>query len=157
MKTQAERKLDQEKIPYRLYFYPEDSGLSALQIANITGMEPEIVHKTLVCRGAGHHTYVCVVPCMATLDFNRVAILMGEKKLSLAPRAALEQITGGYSKGCCTPIGMKGNYPVILDKSMQNKEKICLNGGRLGLLMEISTRDLVKITGSVYEDIVVGR
>lgn len=157
MMTQAEIILSQTGIRYNRYTYPEDEGLSAAQIAGITGIEPELVYKTLVCRGAGHHTYVFVVPCKENLDFEKAAAVVGEKRLSLAPRNALKAITGGYMKGSCTPIGMKAGYPVILDKGMGDKEKICLNGGRLGVLIQLSPKDLMKVTGAVYKDIVAGR
>ncbi len=151
MKTDAELILNRKGIPYKLYEYPEDAGLSAFQIASLTEKCPDIVYKTLVCRGAGHHTYVCVIPCEKELDFQKICAVTGEKRIRLAPRSALGIITGGYEKGSCTPIGMKRNYPIILDISAKEKEKICLNGGRVGVLMEIRPSDLKDITGAVYE------
>lgn len=157
MMTQAEIILNQMGIAYKRYDYPEDSGLSALQIAGITGVRPELVYKTLVCRGSGHHTYVFVVPCMENLDFGKAASIVGEKRIGLAPRDALKSITGGYMKGSCTPVGMKSGYPVIIDAGMRGQKTVCLNGGKLGVLLQLSPEDLIKVTGAVYKDIVAGR
>jgi len=149
-KTPAQAAMEEHGAAYRTYEYPADPALSAARIAELTGFAAEAVYKTLVCRGSGHRTYVCVIPSQANLDFEGAARMVGENRLRLAPQGALPQITGGYVKGCCTPLGMTGGYPVFLDESMEGKERICLNGGRLGLLMELDPADLQRVTGGVF-------
>ncbi len=152
-KTPAQLAMEAAGAAYKTYGYPADPTLSAARIAELTGFPAGEVYKTLVCRGSGHRTYVCVIPSPANLDFEGVAQMVGENRLRLAPQGALPEITGGYVKGCCTPLGMRGGYPVFLDKSMEQKEKICLNGGRLGLLMELAPSELRRVTGGVFRQL----
>lgn len=153
MKTKAQIILDAEGIDYELHFYPPDARLSAQQISLITGVPPERVYKTLICRGAGHRTYVCVIPCRENLDFEKAAAIFQESRLRLAPQNVLKSITGGYEKGSCTPIGLKSDYPVVLDKKMEKLTNVFLNGGQVGILLGLSVNALSHITGAAFADI----
>lgn len=155
MKTKAQIILDAREIDYELRFYPPDARLSAQQIALITGVSPEHVYKTLVCRGSGHRTYICVVPCRENLDFEKAAAFFQESRLRLAPKNVLKSITGGYEKGSCTPIGLKSNYPVVLDKKMKQLTNVFLNGGQVGVLLGLSVNALSHVTGAAFADITV--
>lgn len=153
MKTKAQLALEAAGIDYEIRFYLPDSRLSAQQIASVTGIPAEYVYKTLVCRGAGHRTYVCVVPSSKTLDLKKVSVLFQEEHIRLAPKAALKEITGGYEKGSCTPIGMKPDYPVVLDENMKKISKVFLNGGKVGLLVGVAVDALAELTGGFFADL----
>lgn len=155
MKTKVQIILDAEGIDYELHFYPPDARLSAQQIALITEIPPEHVYKTLVCRGSGHRTYICVIPCRENLDFEKAAAFFQEDHLRLAPKNVLKSITGGYEKGSCTPIGLKSDYPVVLDKKMKHITNVFLNGGQVGVLLGLSVNALFRITGAAFADITI--
>lgn len=155
MKTRAQRALEAEGIDYEFRFYPPDSNISARQIAFLTGIPPEHVYKTLICRGSGHRTYVCVIPCSKILSFEKTSALFQEAHIRLAPKDVLKEITGGYEKGSCSPIGLQSDYPIVLDEEMKKLSKVFLNGGRAGLLLGLHVDALAEMTGAVFADITV--
>ena len=59
----------------------------------------------------------------------------------------------GYVRGGCSPLGMKKQFPTILDKSMEQFDKIYISGGRIGTSMALSPADLAAVTGAAYADI----
>ena len=61
----------------------------------------------------------------------------------------------GYIRGGCTPIGMKKNYPTVINESAKEHEKIIVSGGRLGLQIILKPDDLVKVTNGRYADIIM--
>ena len=54
-----------------------------------------------------------------------------------------------------TPIGMKKNYPTVINESAKEHEKIIVSGGRLGLQIVLKPDDLVKVTNGRYADIIM--
>ena len=52
-KTNVMRLLDQKKVPYTPHTYPHgDDAVDGVTVAQMTGMDPAKVFKTLVARGA---------------------------------------------------------------------------------------------------------
>jgi len=59
--------------------------------------------------------------------------------------------TTGYVKGGCSPIGMKKKFKTFIHSSAENQETIMVSGGKPGLQIEISPKDLLKeINGSFF-------
>ena len=61
----------------------------------------------------------------------------------------------GYIRGGCTPIGMKKNYPTVINESAKEHEKIIVSGGRLGLQIILKPDDLVKVTNGRYAGVLL--
>ena len=55
----------------------------------------------------------------------------------------INEITG-YIRGGCTAIGMKKDYPTILDKSADGQETIMVSGGKNGIQIELKPEDYLK-------------
>ena len=60
----------------------------------------------------------------------------------------------GYVRGGCTSIGMKKNYPVIIEKTAADFDTIAVSGGHLGVQITLSPSDLIKVTRGSYAGIV---
>ena len=80
------------------------------------------------------------------------AVLLASDKLSADTVKDITKITG-YVRGGCSPLGMKKQFPTILDKSMEQFDKIYISGGRIGTSMALSPADLAAVTGAAYADI----
>ena len=142
-KTNVMRILDQQKIDYIVIEYEYDPDqLSVEKIATNNAIPLELVYKTLVAIGDKTGPVVAVVPGGKTLDFKAFAALSGNKKVGLAPVKDIQQLTG-YIRGGCSPIGMKKHYPVWLDQSADTHEKIFVNAGSRGLLVQLNPTDLL--------------
>lgn len=146
-KTNAVRILEQLGIAYRLREYPiaDDQHLDAVSVANLVGMEPESVFKTLVARGDRHGPCMTVLPGPATLDLKALARASGDRSVSLL---ALKEVTPltGYVRGGVTALGAKKTLPVYLDETALLFDEIAVSAGRKGLQILLAPADYVRAT-----------
>lgn len=143
-KTNAARILDNLKISYDIKTYEVDlDDLSAIHVAESTGMDVKMVFKTLVCRGDKNGILMACIPGDGELDFKALAKVSGNKSVEMV---ALKEVLGltGYVRGGCSPLGAKKNYPVYLDESANNFEAIAISAGIRGQQLILSPNDLVK-------------
>ena len=70
--------------------------------------------------------------------------------MTLIPQKELLPLTG-YIRGGCSPMGMKKKFPVYLDASMLDFEKVYVNAGQRGILVGLSPDDLAKVTHAPFE------
>lgn len=155
IKTNALRKLDQQKIPYEIYTYEVTDELDGITVANKIEKPYAQVFKTLVLHGKLNH-YVAVIPVAATLDLKSMSKVVGEKKLELLPVKDLEKLTG-YIRGGCSPVGMKKLFPTVIDKRAEQFEEIIVSAGQRGIQMQVSLQSLIKLINAkvspiTYED-----
>ena len=143
------RILDQAKIPYKFYFYDhEDGKIDGVSVANKLGQKVEQVFKTLVTRGAGHAFYVIVVPVAKELNLKAAAKSVGEKSVV----SEINKITG-YIRGGCSPIGMKKQFPTVIDSSCEQLPSIIVSGGKIGAQVEVKPRALLGFIGGKTAEI----
>ena len=152
IKTNAMRILDREKIPYEAHFYECDEFIDGVHTADILGLDHNIVYKTIVTIGHSHNYYVFVIPIEASIDFKKAAHAVGEKSVELLPLKDVTAVTG-YVRGGCTAIGMKKQYPTVIDQSAGEFDRIIISGGRIGSQIFLAPDDFIKATGGSYGDI----
>ena len=142
-KTNAMRQLDRKKAVYSVHSY-EGGALSGTEVAAALGQDPARVFKTLVtvAKSGGH--YVFMIPVAAALDLKKAAAAVQEKALSMLPQKELLPLTG-YVHGGCSPIGMKKQFPTVLDASAAQYDTICFSAGRIGLQIETSPSMLASV------------
>ena len=137
-KTNVMRVLDQKKIPYTPHHYAHpDGAVDGVSVAALIDRDPGSVCKTLVTQGASQKYYVFVIPVGRELDLKAAAKAAGEKSIAMLPQARLLPLTG-YVHGGCSPIGMKKQFPTVLDQSVENLEAIVVSAGRIGAQVELS-------------------
>ena len=152
-KTNVMRILEKAKIDYAAHEYPHGKdAVDGISVAKLLGQNPECVFKTLVTKGVSGSYFVFVVPVAAELDLKKAAKSVGEKSVEMIHVKDITKITG-YVRGGCSPLGMKKQFPTILDKSMEQFDKIYISGGRIGTSMALSPADLAAVTGAAYADI----
>lgn len=144
VKTNALRKLDQKKISYETFTYSiEDDQVDGITVANKIGQPVEEVYKTLVLQGKNNY-YVAVIPVEATLNIKAISKVVGEKKLEMLAVKDLEKTTG-YIRGGCSPVGMKKQFPTVIDASAQALETIIVSAGQIGIQMKVNVDELVQL------------
>lgn len=156
VKTNAVRELERGGIDFELMSYEtDDEDLSSgvgVRISEMLGEDPETAFKTLVTvTPAGGHV-VCCVPVAEELDLKKAAAAAGEKSLAMLPMRELEPTTG-YVRGGCTPVGMRKQFPTLIDETAQLFDKIGISGGRRGLSLRVSPADLAAFIGAAFADI----
>lgn len=153
-KTNALRLLDRMKVPYEVHTYPCEEFTDGLEVAHLLGLPGKIVCKTLVTVGKSGGHYVFVLPVTEELDRKKAASLVGEKSLEMLHVKDLLATTG-YIRGGCTALGMKKQFPTVVEQSVRDEEKIYVSGGKRGLQLCLSPQDLVKAANAMWGDVIV--
>ena len=147
-KTNACRILDSLGIHYELHEYAVDPGdLSAENVAAKVGLPPEQVFKTLAVKGDRNGVDVAVIPGNYELDFKALAQLTGDRKVEMLPLKEVQSVTG-YIRGGVTALGMKKDYPVFADETVELWETVCVSAGQRGLQIAIAPADYLRATGA---------
>ena len=126
-KTNVMRLLDQKKVPYTPHTYPHgDDAVDGVTVAQMTGMDPAKVFKTLVARGASKTPYVFVIPVACELDLKKAAKAVGEKSIAMLHVSELTPLTG-YVRGGCSPVGMKKQLRTVFASQALAQETILVS------------------------------
>ena len=145
-KTNVMRLLDQKKVPYTPHTYPHgDDAVDGVTVAQMTGMDPAKVFKTLVARGASKTPYVFVIPVACELDLKKAAKAVGEKSIAMLHVSELTPLTG-YVRGGCSPVGMKKAFPTVFDESVSRLPSVIVSAGRIGFQIECAPAGLLGLT-----------
>ena len=151
-KTNAMRILDKAKLDYTVHEYECDGFLEGEGVARQLGEDMAHVFKTIVTVGNNREHYVVMLPVDKEIDFKRVAKLFGVKSVEMIKVDMLTAITG-YVRGGCSPIGMKKQFPTVIDASLDMSDKVIFSGGRLGMQIEMCYGDLVGLIHAKVENI----
>ena len=152
-KTNACRILDSLGIAYTLRDYevaPDD--LSAEAVAAKVGMPPEQVFKTLAVRGDRNGVSVAVIPGNFELDLKALAALTGDRKVELLPLKEVQSVTG-YIRGGVTALGMKKDYPVFVDETMEIWDEVAVSAGVRGTQIVLSPAEYLRATSATIGEI----
>lgn len=151
--TNAMRLLKAAGIDFETREYEVDeSDLSGVHAAEVLGLPPEQVFKTLVLRGEKQGILVCVLPVELEVDLKKLARAAGDKKVEMIHMKELLPLTG-YIRGGCSPVGMKKQFPTLIDETAQLFDDIYISGGRLGLTLKLNPEDLVSFLGATFANI----
>lgn len=144
--TRGTTALRRAGVEHRLMRYAYTSDGGALQAAAGLDVEPARMFKSLVAR-AGDELVFALVAADAVLSPKKLAAAAGVKSAVMADPKEAERATG-YQVGGISPLGSRRALPVFLDRSATDHELICLNAGGRGLIVELRTDDLVRLTGA---------
>jgi Cys-tRNA(Pro)/Cys-tRNA(Cys) deacylase len=152
-KTNACRILDSLGIAYTLRDYEVDpDDLSAEAVAAKVGMPPEQVFKTLAVRGDRNGVSVAVIPGNFELDLKALAALTGDRKVELLPLKEVQSVTG-YIRGGVTALGMKKDYPVFVDETMEIWDEVSVSAGVRGTQIVLSPAEYLRATSATIGEI----
>ena len=152
-KTNVMRILDQKRIKYQSYYYGDTSAISGVEVASALKQNFGQVFKTLVTVSKSKRNYVFMIPVNEELNLKKAAKSVGEKAISMLPSKELLPLTG-YVHGGCSPIGMKKQFPVVIDQSAKEFSTIIFSAGKIGYQVEVSVLDLENLLLCRFADIV---
>ena len=118
--------------------------IGADHAAEAVGRPLEMVCKTLIVKGSAKTFYVAIVPGDQRFDAKRMAQAVGDRHADLAETAEAEKVTG-YHVGGISPFAMRRALPVFIEESLLALDRIIVNGGRRGVLVEMDTETLVRL------------
>lgn len=154
-KTNAMRLLEAAKIPFEIMEYEVDeSDLSGVSTARKTGKDPSQIFKTLVFSGEKQGYGVCCIPACEELDLKKTAKAFGEKKVEMLHVKDLLKVTG-YIRGGCSPVGMKKQFPTVIDETAALFDKIYVSAGVRGIMLGIEPNVLAEYVNAKLLDVTV--
>lgn len=102
------------------------------------------IYKTLVTVGKSKDNYVFLIPRDQALNLKKAAKAVGEKNIMMIPEKELLPLTG-YVHGGCSPIGMKKEFPTVVDASAFDYESIIFSAGNTNYGVQLDPNDIRKI------------
>lgn len=136
----------QAAVFHRLHDIGHDPSVAAygLEAADLLGVDPDRVYKTLVA-SVGGRLAVAVVPVSGDMGLKALAAALGAKTAEMADPAEAQRATG-YVVGGISPLGHKRRLPTVIDSSIERWETVYVSAGRRGLELELAPADLVALT-----------
>ena len=145
--TRGTTRLRAAGVEHRLLRYSYSAGAGAAeQAAAALDVEPERMFKSLVAMAGGSPVFA-LVPAGRELSLKKLAAAAGVRSAGMAEPRDAERLTG-YQVGGISPLGARRELPVYLDDSALAHERICLNAGGRGQIVELRTDDLLRLTGA---------
>ena len=147
--TPAVRFLREKKIHFvpRLYEYVEKGGTR--ESAKQLGVDEHAVVKTLVFETNEKKPFIVLMHGDREVSTKNLARHLGVKSVEPATAERATKLTG-YQFGGTSPFGTRTTMPVYVERTIFDLERIYINGGKRGFLIEIEP-DAVAQTLSVVE------
>ncbi len=154
-KTNAARILDRAKITYEIIDYDTDRIERGVEyVAEKTGLDIHNIYKTLVLSGDKTGVIIACIPGHTELNLKAIAQISGNKKCAMVPMKSLLDLTG-YIRGGCSPLGMKKDFPLFIDASINNCKFIMISAGMRGKQIKLSPKDLLQVRKAVIGSITI--
>ena len=122
----------------------EFTEVGAEHAAAAVGRPLEMVCKTLVAKVTGNAYWLAIVPGDQRFDLRRMAAALGVAHADMATPADAEKATG-YKVGGISPFALRRKLPVVIEESLLALDRLIVNGGRRGVLIELTPDELVRL------------
>ena len=144
--TPALRALNQAGLKYepREYAYQDHGGTRVASQA--IGLEEHAVVKTLVMVDASGGALIVLMHGDREVSTKGLARVLGKKSIAPAGPKEVTRLTG-YQVGGTSPLGTRKKLPVYVEETILDLDRIVVNGGRKGLLVELDPRELGRVLG----------
>jgi Cys-tRNA(Pro) deacylase len=140
--TPAVRFLREHKIAFtpHLYSYQEHGGtrVGALEL----GLPEHLLIKTLVMETDRRQPILVLMHGDCEVSTKQLARILGARKVATCDDRTASRLTG-YVFGGTSPFGTRTPIPIYAEKSIFSLERIFINGGKRGFLVEIDPKSLV--------------
>ena len=142
--TPAVRFLREKKVDFvpHLYDYVEKGGTA--ESARQVGVDEHTIIKTLVFETNEKKPLIVLMHGDWQVSTKRLARHLGVKSVEPATPEAAAKWTG-YLVGGTSPFGLKTQMPIYVEKTILDLERIYINGGKRGFLVEIEPATLKRV------------
>jgi Cys-tRNA(Pro)/Cys-tRNA(Cys) deacylase len=154
-KTNAIRLLDAKRVPYEALTYDAEIH-SAVGVADVLGVPPEQVYKTLVVlrEEPRSRPLLVMIAGPEELDMRLLARSIGAKAVRMAPHREAERLTGLQVGGIGALALVDRPFEPCIERAALGHDWVLVNGGRRGLNLRIAVQDLIRLTGAHTVDAV---
>lgn len=141
--TTAIRALRDKAIPFTPQVYPYLDRGGTHHAAECLGVSEHAMVKTLVMETDTHVPLIVLMHGDREVSTKTLARLIGVKTISPCTPETAQRHTG-YMVGGTSPFGTRKALPVYVEETLLALEWIYINGGRRGLLVELTPDALLK-------------
>ncbi len=142
--TQAIRALRAKHIDFVPHFYAyEERGGTKLSAASLNVPEHNVI-KTIVLETNHKKPLICLMHGDQEISTKNLARFLGVKGIVPCDPVTANKHTG-YMVGGTSPFGTTKVLPVYVESTILHLERIYINGGKRGFLVEIDPRDISKV------------
>ena len=124
---------------------------SLAEAAQILGLQPADIIKTLVVKRSDDTYLFALVPGDKAISWPKLRALVGVNKLQL-PDAAAALAATGYERGTIVPIGSSKAWPIYADESIVGR-RIAMGAGAHGYSLFVEADELIAAYDAVVADI----
>lgn len=150
--TPATKALDKAGISYDLHEYDYEGGHKIGEhAAEAIGADPDRVFKTLMLEVDGKPACV-VIPVAASVKMKRAASALGGKSAQMMDPTKAERLTG-FRVGGISPFGQKKRVPVAFDTSAFQFDRVVMNGGQRGVMVELDPHAAADLLNAARADL----
>lgn len=143
--TTAIRFLRDKKINYIPHFYTyEEHGGTQVASAALNVFE-HVVIKTILFETDQRKPLIVLMHGDREVSMKSLARVLDVKSVQPCDARTAERITG-YMFGGMSPFGTKRQLPVYIEKTIFALEKIFINAGKRGFLVEMNPKDLTALS-----------
>ncbi len=134
----------------RTYRYEERGGTRVP--ARELGVDEHAVIKTLVMEDEHRNPLIVLMHGDCEVSTKQLARQTGRKTITSCDPAVAEKHTG-YMVGGTSPFGTRKTLPVYVERTILDLDRIYINGGRRGFLVELAPADLARVLGPTLVDV----
>jgi Cys-tRNA(Pro) deacylase len=131
------------------YRYEEHGGtrVSAREL----GVDEHAVVKTLVMEDERQQPLIVLMHGDREVSTKNLARQIGRKAVSPCEPAIAHKHTG-YMVGGTSPFGTRKTLPVYAERTILDLDRMYVNGGRRGFLVEMSPADAIRVLDATLVD-----
>lgn len=137
----------------RIEIRERPAARSLVEAAEILGIRPSGIVKTLVVRRSDDTYLFALVPGGRSISWPKLRAVVGANKLRL-PEPELALAATGYERGTIVPIGSTTPWPIYADESIVG-QRIAMGAGAHGYSLFVEADDLIAAYGATVADISV--
>ncbi len=145
------RLLDANRVSYETILFSPDIH-SATEVADVVGMDPAMVYKTLVVLRPAGRPLLVMIAGNRELDLKALAASIGEKKVHMATHREAESLTGLQVGGISALALLNKGFDIYIDRPAFKSEWVVVSAGQRGVNLRLAVADLVRVTGARWVD-----
>jgi Cys-tRNA(Pro)/Cys-tRNA(Cys) deacylase len=147
LKLNSMRVLEAQSVSYEVFTYPPQRH-SAVEVAELAGVPPAQVYKTLVVQREEGKPLLVMVAGDRELNLKRLAAAIGEKKLSMASHRDAERLTGLRVGGISPLALLNRGFEIYVDQAAADQSHVYVSAGQRGVNLRVAVEDLLQVTSA---------
>jgi Cys-tRNA(Pro) deacylase len=142
--TRGVRALLEKKVAFVPHLYPFEEHGGTRHASVWLGIDEHAVIKTLVMEPEGGKPFLVLMHGDREVSTKALARALGVKTVVPCAMEKAERVTG-YQVGGISPFGTRQSLIVYVEQTVLELDRICVNGGKRGFLVEIAAADLREV------------